>query len=652
MTAGLFSPLPLRSGAVLENRIAKAAMEENLAGAGQLPDERLVELYRRWSAGGAGLLITGNVMVHAEALTGPAGVVLDETTPLEPFARWASAARSGGSAVWMQINHPGRQVEADMPGVVWGPSAVGVDLGRQSRRFGSPTAMTADQIDATVRRFAVTAARAEQAGFDGVEVHAAHGYLLSQFLTPLVNDRTDDYGGSLEKRARMLLDAVRAIREAVSREFAVAVKLNSADFQRGGFDADDARRVIAWLEPLGVDLVELSGGSYESPAMTGRPADRRTRAREAYFLDLAEDLATTSPLPLMLTGGITRRATAEDVVAGGVALVGIGTALAVTPDLPRRWRDGRGADRAFRPVTWSNKPLASAASMAQVRRELRRLARGADARPGAHPAYALAAEQLTRRRALRRYRTWLAARPVGVVARRTSDDLGPVRRHRRRPLDPEGGHGPPLRLLGRGARRAPQDLHDGRLGDHHRHPGRGGAHAGPAQHVPDRRPSRQAAEVAAYLGSIEDELAAPRALDEVDETGFDIVFYPGGHGPMEDLADDPVSGGLLTRRLASGKPLALLCHAPAASLAAANDDGSWPFAGYRMTGLSNAEERLDPFAWKAPWFLEDRLTEKGADYSKALLPLRPHVVVDLNLYTGQNPFSSEKLAERIVADAG
>ncbi|MFD8611810.1 NADH:flavin oxidoreductase/NADH oxidase family protein [Streptomyces sp. NPDC059631] len=410
MTSELFSPLSLRSGQVLGNRVAKAAMEENMAGAGQLPGQELFGLYRRWAAGGAGLLITGNVMVHAEALTGPAGVVLDEAAPLEPFAEWAEAGRSGGGAVWMQINHPGRQIQADMPGVVWGPSAVGVDLGRHSGRFGRPSAMTAEQIEATVRRYAVTARRAEQAGFDGVEVHAAHGYLLSQFLSPLVNRRTDRWGGSLENRARMLLDVVRAVRATVSPSFAVAVKLNSADFQRGGFDADDARQVIAMLAPLGVDLVELSGGSYESPAMSGRPADARTQAREAYFLDLAKDLVTTSPLPLMLTGGITRRQTAERVLAGGVALVGMGTALAVTPDLPARWRTGREADRQLRPVTWSDKALASAAGMAQVRHQMRRIARGAGPRPGTHPARALVCEQMRQRRALRRYRAWLSTK--------------------------------------------------------------------------------------------------------------------------------------------------------------------------------------------------------------------------------------------------
>lgn len=421
MTSELFSSLPLRSGQVLGNRIAKAAMEENLAGEGQLPDRHLLALYRRWAAGGTGLLITGNVMVHAEALTGPAGVVLDEAAPLKPFTEWAEAGKSGGGSIWMQINHPGRQVQAGMPGVVWGPSDVGVDLGRHSSRFGRPLAMTPEQIDTTVTRFAVTAHRAEKAGFDGAEIHAAHGYLLSQFLSPLVNKRTDAWGGSLENRARMLLDVVRAVRAAVSPSFGVGVKLNSADFQRGGFDTDDARQVIEMLEPLGVDLVELSGGSYESPAMTGRPADERTQAREAYFLDLAKDLARSSSVPLMLTGGITRRETAETVLAGGVALVGMGTALSVTPDLPDRWRSGREADRQLRPVTWSDKALASAATMAQVRHQMRRIARGNAPRPGTHPARALLSEQLQQRRALRRYRTWLTeTRNTGATTSRAA----------------------------------------------------------------------------------------------------------------------------------------------------------------------------------------------------------------------------------------
>jgi 2,4-dienoyl-CoA reductase-like NADH-dependent reductase (Old Yellow Enzyme family) len=410
MSRELFSPLALRSQGTLRNRIAKAAMEENMAGSAQLPDERLISLYGRWGAGGAGLLITGNVMVHAEALTGPGGVVLEEGAPLEPFARWAEAGKAGGATMWMQISHPGRQVQARMPGVVWAPSAIAVELGRHSKRFGRPAAMTKGQISATVERFATAAKLAEEAGFDGVEVHAAHGYLISQFLSPLVNRRDDQWGGPLENRARLLLDVIRAIRMVVSPSFAVAVKLNSADFQRGGFDADDARRVIAMLEPLGVDLVELSGGSYESPAMAGRPTDGRAAAREAYFLELAAELAKTSPLPLMLTGGITRRETAEAAVANGIAVVGMGTAIAVTPDLPNRWSEGLEATERLNTVTWSDKTLASAASMALVRHQMRRITRGKDPTGKTRPVRALVCDQRAQRRALGRYRAWLETR--------------------------------------------------------------------------------------------------------------------------------------------------------------------------------------------------------------------------------------------------
>jgi 2,4-dienoyl-CoA reductase-like NADH-dependent reductase (Old Yellow Enzyme family) len=410
MSTDLFSPFQLRSGGELRNRIVKAAMEENLAGTSQLPDERLIALYRRWGAGGAGLLITGNVMVHAEALTGPGGVVADEHAPLEPFIRWAAAGKSGGATMWMQINHPGRQVQARMPGVVWAPSAVAIELGKHSKRFGRPVAMTGEQIRATVERFATSAALAERAGFDGVEVHAAHGYLISQFLSPLVNRRTDEWGGDLENRARLLFEVVRAIRGAVSPSFAVAVKLNSADFQRGGFDAEAAEQVIKMLAPLEVDLVELSGGSYESPAMAGRPADDTTSAREAYFLELASDLAQTSPVPLMLTGGITRRETADRVLASGVELVGMATAMAVTPELPNRWRAGREATERLTPVTWSDKTLASAASMALVRHQMRRMTRGQHPTGRIHPVHALVCDQRNQRRALGRYRGWLQSR--------------------------------------------------------------------------------------------------------------------------------------------------------------------------------------------------------------------------------------------------
>jgi putative intracellular protease/amidase len=156
-------------------------------------------------------------------------------------------------------------------------------------------------------------------------------------------------------------------------------------------------------------------------------------------------------------------------------------------------------------------------------------------------------------------------------------------------------------------------------------------------------------QIAREIERLQPVLNQPANLYNLDADDFDVVFYSGGHGPMEDLAEDEYSGTLLTRRLEQGRPVALLCHAPAAAFAAKRSDGSWPFTGYKMTGLSNAEERLNAFAWKAEWLLESRLKEQGADYS-AGLPLRPHIVYDQGLYTGQNPQSSEKLTKRIIDD--
>jgi 2,4-dienoyl-CoA reductase-like NADH-dependent reductase (Old Yellow Enzyme family) len=404
----LFTPLVLPNGATIPNRLAKAAIEENMAEAGQLPGAAIHHLYERWAEGGAGLLITGNVMVDSRALTGPATIVLEAATQLEPFRRWAQAARRHGAHAWMQINHPGRQVMANMGGQAWAPSAVALDMGKHSKLFAQPVAMTAADIGDVVARFAATAHAAEQAGFTGVQIHAAHGYLLSQFLSPLANQRTDAWGGTLAGRARLLLDVVRAVRASVSPGFCVAVKLHSADFQRGGFSEADAREVVLMLNELPVDLVELSGGSYESPAMQGVTADGRTLAREAYFLDFARDLAAVARMPVMTTGGIARRAVAEQVLASGVAMAGIATALAAMPDLPQQWQAGRDAVAHMPAVAWKDKTLAGLARLALVRRRIRTLGAGRDQGTRYQPLWTLAVDQLRSAWMARRYRAWLA----------------------------------------------------------------------------------------------------------------------------------------------------------------------------------------------------------------------------------------------------
>jgi 2,4-dienoyl-CoA reductase-like NADH-dependent reductase (Old Yellow Enzyme family) len=406
----LFDTLLLPNGSSIPNRIAKAAMEENMADAELAPSEQLMRLYQSWAEGGAGLLITGNVMVDSRAMTGPGGVVLEDDRHLEKFRRWAEIGRAKGAQIWLQINHPGRQMPANLGQKTWAPSEVPMDLGKMSKHFDTPQAMTQEVIEDVIQRFANSARLAELAGFSGVEIHAAHGYLLSQFLSPLTNRRTDTWGGSLQNRARLLLDIVKAVHAVVSSEFTVAVKLNSADFQRGGFSADDAKQVVQLLNELGVDLVELSGGSYEAPAMQGEARDGRTLAREAYFVDFARDIQTVAKMPVMVTGGIRRRQVAEQVVASGLDMIGIGTALAIDPNLPRDWRSGRDNAPALRPIVWKNKTLASLANMAAVKFQLNKHSLGRNPDPRVSPLKALVLQQISNGCRARKYRNWMAQR--------------------------------------------------------------------------------------------------------------------------------------------------------------------------------------------------------------------------------------------------
>lgn len=402
-----FTSLRLPNGSQLPNRLAKAAMEENMADHDHAPSDELIRLYRTWAAGGAGLLITGNVMVDRRAMTGPGGVVLESAQFGPRFKQWSAAARSQGAQVWMQINHPGRQMPVALGQETLAPSAVALELGHFSKQFERPRAMTEADITAVKDRFVRTALLAEQFGFNGVQIHAAHGYLLSQFLSPITNRREDRWGGSIENRARLLLDIVKAVRQATGNGFAVSVKLNSADFQRGGFSADDARQVVQWLNPLGVDLIELSGGSYEAPAMHGQTRDGRTLAREAYFLEFARDIASVTTLPIMVTGGIRRYPVVEQVLQSGIAVAGMATALALDPQLPSSWRSDTKATAQLRAIPWKNKVLASIAYMAMVKYQMRRLASGKPPRPDVSPAIALAKQQLDTTLKNYRYRRWM-----------------------------------------------------------------------------------------------------------------------------------------------------------------------------------------------------------------------------------------------------
>ncbi|UII73838.1 NADH:flavin oxidoreductase/NADH oxidase family protein [Pseudomonas sp. HN11] len=399
-----FEALQLPNGQVLSNRIAKAAMEENMADARQAPSRALKQLYKTWADGKPGVLITGNVMIDRRAMTGPGGVALEDEQQLASFREWADVARSNGVHFWVQLSHPGRQTPANLRQQALAPSAVALDLGGFSKMFATPKAMTEDDIQDVIQRFATSARLAEKAGFTGVQIHGAHGYLLSQFLSPLSNQRTDRWGGSLENRARLLLEVIRAVRANVSPSFCVAVKLNSADFQRGGFAEADARAVVEMLNPLSIDLLELSGGSYEAPAMQGEARDGRTLAREAYFLEFASQLATIAKMPVMVTGGIRRLPIVQQVLDSGVAMAGIATALTLEPQLIQHWREGRDPNPQLKPIDWKRKPLASLAILAVVRYQMRRLSRGHSPKANVTPCMALVRDQWFLARRTRQYR--------------------------------------------------------------------------------------------------------------------------------------------------------------------------------------------------------------------------------------------------------
>lgn len=330
----LGAPLALPCGAVLPNRLCKAAMTEGLADPMNRPGDDLERLYRTWSEGGAGLLLTGNVQIDRSHLERPGNMVIDGNGGEDAFRRLAQAGRTAGNHIWMQINHPGRQTERRINPHPSAPSSVPLT---SPGDYGRPRALSEREILDIINRFARVAGAAREAGFTGVEIHAAHGYLLSQFLSPIANRREDDWGGSLANRARLLLEVVKSARAAVGDDFPIGVKLNSSDFQKGGFEMHESVQVAQWLNQAGIDLLELSGGNYERTSMTGVDTPESTMRREAHFLDFAHSLRPVISTPVMVTGGFrTRKAMMAALQSGDTDMIGIGGPLCLEPDLPAK----------------------------------------------------------------------------------------------------------------------------------------------------------------------------------------------------------------------------------------------------------------------------------------------------------------------------
>lgn len=379
----LNQPLTLQCGAVLKNRLVKSAMSETLGTTDNRPTQRLERLYGAWADGGIGLSVTGNVMVDRNAIGEPNNVVIEDDSALDALRRWAQAGTRNGTALWMQINHPGKQAPKGLNRETVSPSAIPF-RDDMAAFFATPRALTEQEIEGIITRFGRTAAIARQAGFSGVQIHGAHGYLVSQFLSPHHNHREDDWGGSPEKRRRFVLAVLQEMRRQVGADFPIGIKLNSADFQRGGFTEEESLATIEALVEHGIDMVEISGGTYEAPAMTGVGKKSSTLAREAYFLEFADKVRARVDVPLMVTGGFrTGAGMAAAIDSGAVDLVGLARALAIEPDLPQRLLSGRAPLHAVRPITTGIKAVDRMALMevAWYTRQLRRIGEGREPRP-------------------------------------------------------------------------------------------------------------------------------------------------------------------------------------------------------------------------------------------------------------------------------
>ncbi|KAJ3269658.1 hypothetical protein HDV01_004815 [Terramyces sp. JEL0728] len=347
----LNNKLQFKCGRTTRNRIVKAATSECYADPGSnVPNKLHTTLYNAWAAGGVGVIITGNILVDDTCIENNGNVILTrkryEKDP-DSYKRFAAAINQFGDKplAIAQLNHAGRQSPIAVTTSPLAPSSVRIS-GFVGIFFCKPKEMTIKDIQDVIEKFATSACLAEQAGFDGVEIHSAYGFLLSSFLSPDINKRHDEYGGSVENRMKLLLQVIRAVRSKVSQSFIVGVKLNSSDMSvKGGFAEKDALKVIeALADPsLGLDFIEISGGSYEKDAFYDKKVRESTRQREAYFIDFATKARRIiADIPILVTGGFrTFKGMSGAVETGAVDLVGLARPLLINPNLPLDLLEGK-----------------------------------------------------------------------------------------------------------------------------------------------------------------------------------------------------------------------------------------------------------------------------------------------------------------------
>lgn len=340
------------SGRVAKNRFFKAAMSEDLASWSAadleqrgIPTKESIELYRRWGEGGWGTILTGTVDIEFDVILAVGNAMITPECPpsgprFEAFRAVADAAKAHGSLLIAQVGHPGRQLSSRLGKDTIAPSALPLGPSKLGMTYANPREATTADIERVVTGFAHTASYLEAAGFSGVELHAAHGYLLSQFLSPSSNVRTDRYGGSLQNRIRIIAEISHAIRACTGPDFVLGIKINSVEFQDKGLTPSEAAELCSTLEgELGFDFIELSGGNHENLGYGGEKES--TRKREAYFLEFVKDIAPRlSKAKKVLTGGfrtVGAMVEALEMLDG----IGIGRPAAQEPRLPNDILAGR-----------------------------------------------------------------------------------------------------------------------------------------------------------------------------------------------------------------------------------------------------------------------------------------------------------------------
>ncbi|MFO8068418.1 MAG: NADH:flavin oxidoreductase/NADH oxidase family protein [Alkalibacterium sp.] len=327
----VFEELILPNETRIKNRFLKSAMSEIMANRQNQPTDLHNKLYQAWAEGGSGIVVTGNVMVDRNALGEPGNVVIEDERDLDRLKQWAEAGSKNNTQLWMQINHPGRQSPRSLSKEPVAPSAI--PLSNYSKQlFSKPRALTTEEVKELVERYIKTAQIAKKAGFKGVQIHGAHGYLVSQFLSSQANQRNDEYGGSLENRMRFLVEIYTGMRKMLGPDFPISIKMNATDFNHGGFSEEESLQVALKLADLGIDLIEISGGNYENPKMFKETEEGK---EEIFFINYAEKLKNLIDVPVVVTGGFrSLKSMEEALLQNKTSMIGLARPLALIPDLP------------------------------------------------------------------------------------------------------------------------------------------------------------------------------------------------------------------------------------------------------------------------------------------------------------------------------